>query len=74
MSCVRFCGHSFARFNRHAGLVSLWKGSAVQHGAHMKNAPRLDLSRAAMKRLVGLTLILAGMGLLIEGVRAVLLQ
>ena len=74
MSCVRFCGYSFARLDRHAGLVSLWKGSAMQHGAHMKNASRLGLSRAAMKRLVGLTLILAGMSLLIEGVRAVLLQ
>jgi hypothetical protein len=58
-------------------LVSLQKGSAVQHGVHMKNAPhapRLGLSRIALKRLVGLTLILAGMSLLIEGVRAVLLQ
>ena len=45
----------------------------MQHGAHMKNASRLGLSRAAMKRLAGLTLILAGMSLLIEGVRAVLL-
>ena len=73
MSCVRFCGYSFARLHRHSGLVSLWKGSAMQHGAHMKNASRLGLSRAAMKRLAGLTLILAGMSLLIEGVRAVLL-
>jgi hypothetical protein len=43
----------------------------------MKNAPRahrLGLSRIALKRLVGLTLILAGMSLLIEGVRAVLLR
>lgn len=39
----------------------------------MKNVPRLGLSRASMKRLVGLTLIVAGMSLLIEGVRAVLL-
>ncbi len=49
----------------------------MQHGAHMKNtprAPRLGLPRIAMKRLVGLTLILGGMSLLIEGVRAVLLQ
>jgi hypothetical protein len=40
----------------------------------MKNGSRLGLSRTAMKRLVGLTLILAGMSLLIEGVRAMLLQ
>ena len=53
------------------------KGWGAQHGAHMKNATRenrLSLSRITLKRLVGLTLILAGMSLVIEGVRAVMLQ
>ena len=64
---------SSASLEGHAGLVSLWKGSPRQHLRLMKNATRLGLSRASMKRLVGLTLIVAGMSLLIEGVRAVLL-
>ena len=54
---------SSASLEGHVGSVSLWN----------KKWMRLGLSRASMKRLVGHPLIVAGMSLLIEGVRAVLL-